>query len=533
MDPSTAASPQPAGKTLAVLRLGHLAYRWAMQLQERLVEARHRGEVGDLLLLVEHPPTVTLGRGGGYEDLLVAPERLAADGIAFASTNRGGRATYHGPGQLVVYPIVRLAPHEAHAHLWRLEEAAIQTLAQFGVVSHRDADHPGVWVGKDKIAAIGLSIRRDVAYHGIALNVAPNLRHFETIVACGIADRGTTSLARLLGTSPALEEVERVFCEAFARLSGATWHVGLREAPWLVAPAPQGPEVEWLAGLFQQERVHTVCEEAACPNVGECWGLGTATFMLLGDVCTRHCRFCAVTPGRPDPPDPLEPYRVARAAEQMELRHVVVTSVARDDLPDGGASQFTATIAALRRRLPGATIEVLIPDFAGSASALALVIQAGPDVLSHNIETVPRLYPLVQRRKNYRRALGVLAYAKRAGLTAKSGLILGLGETRGEVVDVLVDLRRVGCDLLTLGQYLQPTDRHLPVAEYVHPAEFAWYREIGLQLGFTDVASGPLVRSSYRAGDMLGSLDDRARRRSVPPKSPKSGAHAALCQPCA
>ncbi len=493
---------------ITVLRLGQLAYRWAYLFQRRLVRARQADGVGDVLLTAEHPPVVTLGRGGGEEDLKVSPDRLAGLGIGLAFTERGGRATYHGPGQLVFYPIFKLRPGRLHGFLRALEEAAIRTLARYGIRAHRDPHHPGVWVGRDKIAAVGLAVSGGVPFHGLALNVDPNLAHFDLIVPCGLADRGVTSMARQLGRPPGLLGVERAFCEELADLLGRNWQVGFQEAPWLVAPAPTGEMVARLEALFRQARLHTVCEEALCPNIGECWAGGTATFMLLGDTCTRHCRFCAVASGRPGAPDPLEPYRVAGAAARLGLRHVVVTSVARDDLPDGGAAHFAATIRALRRRLPGATVEVLVPDFGGSVRALETVVAARPDVLNHNVETVPRLYPTVQPRKDYRRTLGVLAYAHRAGLRTKSGLILGLGETRGEGVAVLEDLRRVGCDVVTLGQYLRPTDRHLEVAEYIHPVEFEWYREVALALGFREAAAGPLVRSSYRAGELLETVSE-------------------------
>ncbi len=274
-----------------------------------------------------------------------------------------------------------------------------------------------------------------------------------------------------------------------------TW--GIKEAPWLKAKAPLGDKVEELASLLEELRLHTVCQEALCPNIAECWGRGTATFMILGDICTRHCRFCSVKGGRPLPPDPQEPERVAEAAYRLGLNHVVITSVTRDDLPDGGASHFAQTIKAVKSRLPGAKVEVLIPDFGGSIKALDRVLEAGPDILNHNVETVPRLYPLVRPKADYWRSLGILALAAQAGLTTKSGLMLGLGETRGEVLEVMADLRRAGCHILTIGQYLQPTAQQLPVAEYIHPVEFEWYSRVGKEMGFKAVISGPLVRSSY------------------------------------
>ena len=492
---------------VTVLKLGAVEYRWASRLQERLVEARQQDAVDDLLLLGQHHPVITLGRGGGAEDLLVSETVLRRQGFDLVQTDRGGRATYHGPGQLVVYPILKLGtsahPYDAHAYLWRLEEAAIACLSQFGITAGRQEHHPGVWVGEDKIAAVGIALRQGVSYHGLALNVNPRLEHFRCIIPCGLADKGVTSMARILGWPVDLAAVETAFLEALGRVFEVTLEFGFQEAPWLIATAPVGESVEQLEGLFRDLHLHTVCEEALCPNIGECWNQGTATFMLLGDICTRPCRFCAVTLGRPLPPNPLEPVRLAEAAARMGLRHVVITMVARDDLPDGGAAQVAATIAAVRQRCPGATVEALISDFGGSITALERVIAARPDVLNHNIETVPRLYARVQPRKNYQRALGVLAWARRAGLTTKAGLILGMGEMRGEVIEVMKDLRRVGCELLTLGQYLQPTARHWPVIEHIHPMEFAWYQEVGLALGFRAVAAGPLVRSSYRAGHLL------------------------------
>jgi len=490
------------GKRIAALRLGVLEYRWALGLMERLAEARRRGRIGDLLLLVQHPPVITFGRGGGAEDLRVPEATLRRLGVSLFQTDRGGRATYHGPGQLVVYPILRLPDGDLHAYLRRLEQAAINLLAQYGIAAGRLERHPGVWVGKNKIAAVGVAVRDEVTTHGLALNVDPPMEHFSLIVPCGLADKGVTSMRRELGRPLDMAEVEARFVAAFARAFDAEITWGLQEAPWLVVRAPQGERVEAVHALLSDLGLHTVCQEALCPNIGDCWGSGTATFMILGDVCTRGCRFCAVRGGRPLPPDPGEPERVAEAAARLGLRHVVVTSVTRDDLPDGGAGHFAATIEAVRRRCPGALVEVLVPDFGGSLAALDRVIAARPDVLNHNVETVPRLYPLVRPRADYRRSLGLLAWASGAGLTTKSGLMLGLGETRGEVVAVMQDLRRAGCELLTLGQYLQPTSRQLPVAEYIHPVEFEWYQEVGEAMGFRAVAAGPLVRSSYRAAEM-------------------------------
>jgi lipoic acid synthetase len=423
-------------------------------------------------------------------------------GIQVIQTGRGGRATYHGPGQLVAYPILRLPANNLHDYMHRLEETVIRLLAEYGLRVGRLERHPGVWLGQDKIAAIGVAVAEGVTTHGLALNVDPPLAHFDHIVPCGLTDKGVTSMHRTLGRSLNFETVATDFARVFGQVFGVQVKRGLQAAPWLVAPAPQGPVVETIDLWLDTARLHTVCEEAACPNLGECWAQGTATFMILGDICTRHCRFCAVTVGRPHAVDPGEPERLAETAARMGLRHVVVTSVARDDLPDGGAAHFVAVIAALRRRCPGVTIEVLTPDFGGKLATIRQALAARPDIFNHNMETVPRLYPLVQPRKSYRRALGVLAEAGRAGLVTKSGLMLGLGETRGEVLAVMRDLRQAGCHILTLGQYLQPTPRHLPIAEYIHPAEFGWYQEMGRAMGFRTVAAGPLVRSSYHAAEV-------------------------------
>jgi lipoic acid synthetase len=488
--------------SIALIDLGTLAYPTALRLMERLAEARCRDEVGDTLLLGQHPPVITLGRGGGYEDVRASPALLRRLGIRVVQTERGGRATYHGPGQLVAYPILRLPDHDLHDYVHRLEETAIQLLADHGIVAGRLNGQPGVWLGRDKIAAIGVAVRDGVTSHGLALNIDPLLAHFDYIIPCGLANKGVTSMHRVLGRTVSFQRVAADFVCIFARVFGVEISRGIQTAPWLVADAPQGAMVEMTDLLLDEARLHTVCEEALCPNLGECWGRGTATFMILGNICTRHCLFCAVAAGRPLPPDPAEPERLARTAAHMGLRHVVVTSVARDDLPDGGAVHFVAVIQALRRHCPGAAIEVLVPDFGGDLAAIQRVLAARPDVLNHNLETVPRLYPQVQPRKSYRRALGLLTQARRAGLVTKSGLMLGLSEKRDEVLASMRDLRRAGCDVLTIGQYLQPTPRHLPVVEYIHPTEFAWYEEVGLAMGFRAVAAGPLVRSSYHAAEV-------------------------------
>jgi lipoic acid synthetase len=259
---------------------------------------------------------------------------------------------------------------------------------------------------------------------------------------------------------------------------------------------------------MRESRLHTVCEEAHCPNIGECWEHQAATFMILGDVCTRNCAYCAVAHGTPMPPDPEEPARLADAVSQMGLRHVVVTSVDRDDLPDGGAEAFAAVIREIRRRCAGTSVEVLIPDFRGNARALALVVDARPDIVNHNLETVERLYRIARPGGRYPRALELLRRARQLApdVLTKSGLMCGLGEDWDELLGAMYDLRAAAVDILTLGQYLRPSDRHLPVARFYTPAEFDDLKRVGLRLGFRHVEAGPLVRSSYHAWEQVESI---------------------------
>jgi lipoic acid synthetase len=276
---------------------------------------------------------------------------------------------------------------------------------------------------------------------------------------------------------------------------------GIRTArpAWLKARIPSGEKYVALKTLINRHKLHTVCEEARCPNMGECWNNGTATFMILGDTCTRSCGFCAVKTGRPTELDADEPERVAQAVRHMGVRHAVITSVNRDELIDGGAQIFAETIRKIRATCPSTRVEVLIPDFRGDEIALNIVLDAFPDVLNHNTETVPRLYPTVRPQARYDRSLELIQRAKRRGFTTKSGLMIGIGERTEEILEVMTDLTRNGCDILTIGQYLQPTKEHLPVDRYVHPEEFAMLKQTGLEMGFSRVESGPFVRSSYHA----------------------------------
>ena len=317
-------------------------------------------------------------------------------------------------------------------------------------------------------------------------------------------------MERELGHPVEMEKVKdrfvELFCNTFKysalpkqrRLDG-------KRPPWLTLPAPCDENVSRMETLLDGLHLGTVCQSARCPNLGECFGRGTATFMILGDTCTRRCRFCAVSKGSPVPLDESEPQRVAEAVSSLGISHAVVTSVTRDDLPDGGAGQFARTIEAVRNRCPGVTVEVLIPDFQGSVRDIQTVCDARPDVFNHNLETVERLYPIVRPQAQYRRSLDVLAAAARRELAVKSGIMLGLGETHHEILQTVKDIRETGCSFLTLGQYLSPSKEHLAIARYVTPEEFNQWEATALSMGFTGVASGPLVRSSYRADGMVSS----------------------------
>ncbi|WP_294674297.1 lipoyl synthase [uncultured Fluviicola sp.] len=276
-------------------------------------------------------------------------------------------------------------------------------------------------------------------------------------------------------------------------------NVRIKKPNWLRVKLPIGENYKKVRALVDEHKLHTICESGSCPNMGECWGEGTATFMILGNICTRSCGFCAVQTGRPDAVDEFEPGKVAHSIKTMQIKHAVITSVDRDDLKDGGAGIWVQTVKAVRHQSPGTTMETLIPDFAGKWENLQQIIDVAPEIVSHNLETVRRLTKQVRIQAKYDRSLEVLFRLKKGGMRTKSGVMLGLGETDEEVIETMEDLRAVGVDILTLGQYLQPTPKHLPIVEFVTPERFDKYRELGLKMGFRFVESGPLVRSSYHA----------------------------------
>ncbi|HSJ85153.1 MAG TPA: lipoyl synthase [Acidimicrobiia bacterium] len=530
---------------LRVRWLGRLPYTEAWDLQRGIHEGRAVGRTDDdYLLLLEHPAVFTIGRNGDGSNLLVDRVGLGAE---VHHVDRGGDITFHGPGQLVGYPILGLDdPKQIVPYVRRVEQTLIATLADFGVKAWAEPGYTGVWTEQGKVAAIGVRVARRVTMHGFALNLDPDMSFFGMMNPCGIADRPVTSLSALVGRKVSLEEaIEKLIprfdeafgyetteiqLAAFARgqgrrsgfevdrlLEAGTFSPEKRsEEPLAINGRLPGepPRPEWmrvtarldgdyleLKKMMRGLELNTVCEEANCPNIYECWGMGTATLMILGDKCTRACSFCNVTTGKPTEFDVFEPFRAAEAIAKMNLKHAVITSVNRDDLDDGGAGIFAHTITESRRRSPGTEIEVLIPDFKGDREALQTVMDAMPEVLNHNTETVLRLQRDIRTSANYGRSLALLWRAKRMspdGLT-KSGLIVGMGETREEVLGTLADMRAVGIDIITIGQYLRPTARHRPIHRYVHPDEFAQYKGYGEGLGIPHVESGPLVRSSYHA----------------------------------
>ncbi len=285
----------------------------------------------------------------------------------------------------------------------------------------------------------------------------------------------------------------------------------IKKPSWLKVKFPSEPDFFWVSRILKKEGLHTVCQSAKCPNISECWSKKTAAFLILGDICTRSCAFCAVKKGTPQAPSPDEPGRVAQAASLLGLRYAVVTSVTRDDLADGGASFFAGTIRALREKIPGVRTEVLVPDFKGEEEALRVVVDAHPDVLNHNLETTETNYPRIKRTAaSYRQSLKVLEIAAKWGMVTKSGLMVGLGENKKDIIRAFSDLRGASCDLLTIGQYLQPTGAHVPVHKYYLPAEFAELRDTALDFGFKGVVSGPLVRSSYMSHRMYNVLQEKS-----------------------
>jgi lipoic acid synthetase len=493
-----------ARNRVEVLDLGLQGYGLTLEKQRDLVKSVQAGEAPDHLILVEHHPVITIGLRGTDTDLLATEDFFRKKGVELYRVERGGKATYHGPGQLVAYPILKLQVKDLHLYVQTLLGSFAALLSEYGLEPELKKGEPGLWVRGQKIASLGVAVKKWVTYHGVALNVNTDLEPFSWIVPCGKPSEKITSMQKELGRPLDLARIKQRFVTLFRSYFGYPEDDQAGKPSWLTMASPDFAAVERMKDLLGTQKLSTVCQSARCPNLGECFGRGTATFMILGARCTRGCRFCAVEKGVPEPLDPEEPERVAMAAERLGLKYVVVTSVTRDDLADGGAEQFARTIRCIRKQSPHASVEVLIPDFKGDRKALETVFEAGPDMLNHNIETVPRLYKAVRPQAEYRRSLDVLKGAADFGLRVKSGLMLGLGERPEEVRETLQDLREAGCEYLTMGQYLAPSADHVPVARYLTPREFADYAREARSLGFEEVSAGPLVRSSYRAEKMAG-----------------------------
>ena len=538
---------QGSTRPLRVRWLGRVPYREALAVQHALFD--HGRE--QHLLLLEHDHVFTYGQHAELDsNLRCDPSAVGADIVA---VNRGGDITYHGPGQLVGYPILSIPNAKGSLrHVLSVEALLIDALAELGLPgAGRLRGYPGVWVDASgenprKIAAIGVRLARGRTMHGFALNVTTDMTYMrEHIVACGIGDRPVTSLAEEGIDAPMARVVDVV-----ARLAATRWGAGgserqdvawfhrpddlvpfsrgagpgetvtyrprsharleqagvtdglsieTRKPEWLRPKVRLGPEVLQLKRSVRELGLVTVCEDAGCPNLSECWSDGTATLMLLGDRCTRACGFCLVDTRKPLPPADDEPARVAEAVRRMGLDHAVLTMVARDDLPDGGLTHVARCVEAIRTVRPGTAVETLISDAKGALTSLRPLFDVRPDVLNHNLETVARLQRAVRPSAGYARSLSVLAHAKAARLVTKSGIMVGLGETESEIEGALADLAGVGCDIVTIGQYLRPTTHHLPVARWAEPGEFERWKAIGEELGIGHVEASPLTRSSYHA----------------------------------
>ena len=525
--------------------LGKVPYREALAVQSAMFKHSSRQH----LLMLEHPHVFTYGPSADLEkNLKCDPAQVGAE---LVKVNRGGDITYHGPGQLVVYPILNLAPkHGANgpadmqAYVFNVEQLVIDTLLHLGVQNvGRLVGYPGVWVDVQsdepkKICAIGVRVSRGRTMHGFALNVSTDLTFMrEHIVPCGISEHGVTSLHELgfdLTVQQVAEVVSVLAAQRFAggefdrhdvvwssgvaaeqsTVASASVQISARKPEWLRPHVNHGPEVLATKKTLRDLNLVTVCEEAGCPNLSECWADGTATMMVLGERCTRACGFCLIDTRKPLAPDANEPLRVAQAVANMKLEHAVLTMVARDDLADGGMSHVAQCIREIRIASPSTRVETLISDAKGT-DALETLFAERPDVLNHNIETVARLQREVRPSAGYARSLSVLARANAVGLVTKSGFMLGLGETKKEVEATLIDLAAVGVQIVTIGQYLRPSIEHLPVARWADPQEFAYYAKFGVKVGIKHVEASPLTRSSYHAKQAAESTTAQANGEPV------------------
>lgn len=541
-------------RNLNVRWLGKLPYQEAYDLQLGIHrDVSNDNSSDDYLLLLEHDKVITVGRSAKEGNLLVEKNELLTKKVEYVETDRGGDITYHGEGQIVGYPIIRLTdPKKVIPYVRDLEKVIIKTLKKFSIDSFTKEDDTGVWTKKGKIASIGIKVSKWTTYHGFSLNIFDSLDGFELINTCGNESEKVTSIHSFnssISFQDVAEELTKNFVKVFnyveidkqfsqftprqlktnkefnidsmvkrgvfnpSKVSiPLTIKGNLPNEPsrpdWMKVKANLGKDYMSLKGLLKEKKLNTVCEEASCPNIYECWSMGTATFMIMGDVCTRACGFCDVKTGKPGYLDLEEPIRVAESVKSMGLTHAVVTSVNRDDLEDGGSKFFADTIYAIKNLNQDCSVEVLIPDFKGDRKAINNIIEANPEVLNHNLETVPRLQREIRTAASYGRSLSLLYYAKQQGFLGKTktGLIVGMGETKEEVLSVLRDIAKLQIDIVTIGQYLRPTAKHRAIDRYAPIEEFELYKSYGESLGIPHVESGPLVRSSYHAKDSFASV---------------------------
>ena len=541
-------------RELNIRWLGKLPYGEAYILQKGLHSATSQeSSPFDYLLLLEHNNVVTIGRSGDINNLLVSKNILNENNIEFFETDRGGDITFHGDGQLIGYPIIRLDdPKKVVPFVRKIENVIIDSLAELSIEAFSKTDDTGVWTKEGKIASIGIKVSKWTTLHGFSLNISENTNGFDFINPCGSSEEHVVSIQQYDETvsfKEVTEIISRKFVEIFKYekvdkqfsqftprqlkkkkefhidqlVNNGVFNASKNSVPitlnssikseperpeWMKVKANLGKDYLSLKSLIKEKRLNTVCEEASCPNIYECWSMGTATFMIMGDTCTRACGFCDVNTGKPCDLDMDEPYRVAESVKIMGLTHAVITSVNRDDLDDGGSAFFAKTIDEVRLKNNQTSIEVLIPDFKGSKEAIDNIINANPEVLNHNLETVPRLQREIRTAASYGRSLALLQYAKESHFLGKTktGLIVGMGEEFEEVISVLKDLSRINIDIVTIGQYLRPTQRHRLIDRYVSEEEFEQYKTIGQELGIPHIESGPLVRSSYHAKDSFASV---------------------------
>ncbi|MBN2018778.1 MAG: lipoyl synthase [Sedimentisphaerales bacterium] len=496
--------------SMQILDYGLEDFHKTLQTQQLLVEQRRRNEIGNTALMVEHKPIITLGARQDANKLLIGRDKLAEKGIDVVEIRRGGGTTAHNPGQIVFYPILNLQQLRlgVSEYIRTLEQIGIELLEQLDVKSERRKGFPGLWVNDKKIASIGVRISRQITHHGMAINIRNDLSIFDYIIPCGLDDVKMTSVLNETGKKLPMQEVKErlntLLVEHFEKTEDRRQKTEkIRRLPdWLRRPMPSAGEYSRTSEIVNALGLETICMSANCPNRGQCWAKGTATVLILGNICTRGCKFCSVAKGKPKPIDSTEPTRIAELVKNLGLQYLVITSVDRDDLPDGGASHFQDCINEVRRQYPDTKYEILTPDFRDCQNeAIEILAEAQPFVFAHNVETVPSLYTEARAGGDYQRSLNLLKLAKESydGIPTKSSIMLGLGETEDEVERVLKDLRSVGCDRLTIGQYLKPSKDSLEVVEYITPEKFDWWKQKAIELGFKWIISAPFARSSYFA----------------------------------